>query len=206
MNTFNEIKEKLHKKQARWKEKMLSKEVLIKAVASAIPTYTMSCFILLDSLCEELTSMIMNFWWGQKKEEKKIAWLNWEKCEPKSSGGMGCKQLIHFNIALLTKQGWRLQTNQNSLVYWVLKERYFPRCEFIEASLSNNPSYSWRSIMFAQNLVKEGAQWRVVNGSNICFWGDIWLPSYSTYKVASPRLFLHQEIRVSELIDQAMAS
>lgn len=119
---------------------------------------------------------------------------------------MGCKQLIHFNIALLTKQGWRLQTNQNSLVYRVLKERYFPRCEFIEASLSNNPSYSWRSIMFAQNLVKEGARWRVVNGSNICFWGDIWLPSYSTYKVASPRLFLHQEIRVSELIDQAMAS
>ena len=48
-----------------WKEKMLSKvgkEVLIKAVAQAIPTYTMSCFKLPDALCDELTSMIRNFW------------------------------------------------------------------------------------------------------------------------------------------------
>ena len=63
-NTFTSIKEKLGKKLARWKEKMLSKaglEVLIKAVIQAIPTYTMSCFKLLDSLYEELTSMIRNF-------------------------------------------------------------------------------------------------------------------------------------------------
>lgn len=78
-NTFNEIKEKLRKKLAGWKEKMLSKagkEVLIKAVAQAIPTYTMSYFKLPDALCEELTSMIWNFWWGQKTNEKRIAWLS----------------------------------------------------------------------------------------------------------------------------------
>ena len=68
-NTFNDIKEKLVKKLAGWKEKLLSKasnEVLIKAVAQTIPTYIMSCFKLPDTLCEELTSMIRNFWWGQK--------------------------------------------------------------------------------------------------------------------------------------------
>ena len=106
-NTFNEIKEKLHRKLAGWKEKLLSKarkEVLIKAVAQAIPTYTMSCFRLPDSLCEELTSMIRKFWWGQQKEEKRIAWLSWEKlCVPKSCGGMGFKQLKYFNMALLAK-------------------------------------------------------------------------------------------------------
>ena len=161
-NTFNEIKEKLHRKLAGWKEKLLSKarkEVLIKAVAQAIPTYTMNCFRLPDSLCEELTSMIRKFWWGQQKEEKRIAWLSWEKlCVPKSCGGMGFKQLKYFNMALLAKQGWRLQTNPNSLVYWVLKARYFPQCEFIEASLSNNPSYSWHSVLSAKHLVREGAQ------------------------------------------------
>lgn len=75
-NTFNEIKENLHRKLAGWKKKMLSKagkEVFIKAVVQVISTYTMSCFKLPDSLCEELTSMIRNFWWGQKKEEEKIA-------------------------------------------------------------------------------------------------------------------------------------
>ena len=133
--------------------------MLIKAVAQAIPTYTMSCFRLPDSLCEELTSMIRKFWWGQQKEEKRIAWLSWEKlCVPKSCGGMGFKQLKYFNMALLAKQGWRLQTNPNSLVYWVLKARYFPQCEFIEASLGNNPSYSWHSVLSAKHLVREGAQ------------------------------------------------
>ena len=52
------------------------KKILIKAVAQAIPTYTMSCFKLPDSLCEELTIMVKNFWWDQKKEEKKTAWLS----------------------------------------------------------------------------------------------------------------------------------
>ena len=60
-STFKSIKEKLGKKLAGWKEKMLSKqgkEILTKVVAQAIPTYTMSCFKLPDSLCEDLTSMI----------------------------------------------------------------------------------------------------------------------------------------------------
>ncbi|KAL0006597.1 hypothetical protein SO802_008099 [Lithocarpus litseifolius] len=126
-NTFNEIKEKLNKKLTVWKEKMLSKtgkEVLIKAVAQAILTYTISCFKLSDTLCDELTSMIRNFWWGQKEEDKKIAWVRWEKmCEPKSNGGMGFRQLKQFNLALLAKQGWRLQTKQDSLAYKVLKAK-----------------------------------------------------------------------------------
>lgn len=78
-NTFTSIKEKLGKKFVGWKEKMLSKagkEVLIKGVAQAIPTYTMSCFKLPDSLSKKLTSMIWNFWWGQKNDEKKIARLS----------------------------------------------------------------------------------------------------------------------------------
>ena len=94
-NTFNDIKEKLAKKLVGWKEKLLSKagkEILIKAVAQAIPTYTMSYFKLLDTLCDELTSMIRNFWWGQKQDERKLNWMSWDNlCKPKADGGMGFK-------------------------------------------------------------------------------------------------------------------
>ena len=63
-NTFMEVTAKLAKKLAGWKEKLLSKagkEVLIKVVAQAIPTYTMSCFKIPDSFCDEMTSLIRNF-------------------------------------------------------------------------------------------------------------------------------------------------
>ena len=64
---FAEIKEKVEKKLLGWKEKMLSvggREILIKAIAQAIPTYTMSCFQILKSLCDEIKGMMRKFLWG----------------------------------------------------------------------------------------------------------------------------------------------
>ena len=61
---FAEIKEKVCKKLASWKGKLLSlgsKEVLIKAVAQAIPSYTMSCFLLPKRLCEDLEKEMKSF-------------------------------------------------------------------------------------------------------------------------------------------------
>ncbi|XP_065626617.1 uncharacterized protein LOC136066363 [Quercus suber] len=163
---FNAIKEKLGKVLVGWKEKLLSKagkEVLIKAMAQAIPIYTISCFKLPDSLCDEMMGMIMNFWWGQEKEERKIAWLSRQKmCEPKCDGGLGFKNLKWFNKALLAKQGWHLQMRGDSLVYRIFKAKYFPTGDFVHASIGHNPSYTWKSLISAQSLVIEGMRWRVV--------------------------------------------
>ena len=77
-NTFHALKERLDNKLSGWKEKMLSqagKEILIKAVAQAIPTYTMSVFKLPDTLCDKMTCMVHSFWWGQQNERNKMAWL-----------------------------------------------------------------------------------------------------------------------------------
>ena len=85
---------------------------------------------------------------------------------------MGFKNLKLFNLALLAKQEWILQVGYDSLVYRILKAKYFPRCDFIHASIGNNPSYTWQSIMAAQNLVKEDLRWRVGNGASIRIWED----------------------------------
>ena len=64
---FHRILDQVGKKVAGWKGKLLTIarcEILIKVVAQAIPMYTMNCFKLPNSLCNELNSLMRNFWWG----------------------------------------------------------------------------------------------------------------------------------------------
>lgn len=134
---FSRIKDQVGRRIAGWKGELLSRagrEILIKAVAQATPTYTMSCFKLLDSLCMDLNSMVRNFWWGQKENKRKMTWISWDKlCQRKSEGELGFKDLRAFNLALLAKQGWRSIQNPSSLLHKVLKAKYFKSASFLEA-------------------------------------------------------------------------
>jgi hypothetical protein len=205
VSSLSGIKGRIWDKMQGWKEKFLSqagKEVLLKAVVQAIPTYTMSVFQLPKTLCSEINSMMAKFWWGHKENDKKVAWMSWEKMgKSKEVGGMGFRDLECFNVALLAKQGWRLIQSPDSFVARILKEKYHPNCMFLEAPLSRNPSYVWRSIWNAKSLLMEGMMWKVGNGRSIKIWGDKWLPSPTTYAIQSPVQVLDPEARISELID-----
>ena len=78
---------------------------------------------------------------------------------PKDRGGLGFCDLKLFNLALLVKQGWRLQTNTSSLFCQVFRAKYFPHGSFVEAKIGRNSSYTWRSLMAAQRVVQKGIRW-----------------------------------------------
>jgi hypothetical protein len=66
---FRYSKDKIWLRIQGWKEKLLSKagkDILIKVVALAIPTYAMSCFDLTKALCEEISTMICRYWWNNQ--------------------------------------------------------------------------------------------------------------------------------------------
>ena len=131
-----------------------------------------------------------------------MAWLSWDKiCTPKEESGLGFRDLKAFNLALLAKQGWRLQTNTSSLVYRVLKPRYFPDSDFLGATLRSRPSYTWRSILVAQNIVQKGCKWQVGNGASIDIWVDKWLNGLATFSVLTRPNTLLDQSSVSLLID-----
>lgn len=57
-----------------WIEEFISqtgKEILIKAVVQALPTYNISVFLLTKVLCSDMNSLMLQFWWGLKENDSK---------------------------------------------------------------------------------------------------------------------------------------
>ncbi|KAF5481194.1 hypothetical protein F2P56_001863 [Juglans regia] len=102
------------------------------------------------------------FWWSFKKDENKIQWRSWAKLGvAKASGGLGFRELVSFNKALLAKQCWRMLTNPHSLAAKVLKDKYFRHSDILVSKLGFRPSVIWRSLWDSLELLKEGLVWRV---------------------------------------------
>jgi hypothetical protein len=154
------------------------KETLLKAIIQAIPTFIMSCFQIHVSICEALRKAIVDHWWGIEAGKKKMHWKSWDWLStPKNLGGMGFRDLVLFNQAMLGRQCWKLLTEPTYLCARVLKGRYFPQCDVWDAPLPRSSSFTWRSICFGMQLVKQGARWSVGDGKRIKVLTDRWIPN-----------------------------
>ena len=164
------------KKLQGWEGKLLSQagiEVLIKAVIQGIPTYTMSCFKLPTMLCHDIKSLVHKFWWGKKGDKRKVHWVKWDDlCQHKTQGGLGFKDLMMFNEAMLAKLAWRLLHDDNSLFYRVFKARFFPNGTILEAKEAPSTLYAWKIILKGRDVINKGALWRVGDGKQIKIWAD----------------------------------
>lgn len=135
------LKDKVWQRLQGWKEKYLShagKEVLIKSIIQAIPSYVMSVFMLPKTFCAKVESMVAKFWWRQAGKDRGIHWKSWQRLlKRKKEGGMGFRDLHAMNLALVAKQVWRVEKCPNALWAKLLKSIYFPNCSIWEARRSN---------------------------------------------------------------------
>ncbi|CAN6374879.1 unnamed protein product [Urochloa humidicola] len=182
------------------------KEVLIKAVAQAIPTFVMGCFDITKDMCDQISTMIARYWWSNQDKDNKIHWISWERLlKPKGEGGLGFRDIHIFNMAMLAKQGWRLIHNPESLCAQVLRAKYYPEGNPLKASPGRNMSYTWRSILSGLEVLKEGLVWRIGDGSKVNVWEDAWLPKEWSRKPITPKGH-NLMTMVSELIDPSTGS
>jgi hypothetical protein len=156
---FEYLKERVWKRSRDGKKRLslAGKEVLIKAVAQAIPVFVMGCFDITKDICDQISMVIARYWWSNQDNDNKIHWLSWEKLiRPKAEGGLGFRDIHTFNMPMLAKQEWRLIHKPDSLCASVLRAKYFPDGDLLKASPTSNMSYTWRSILKGVEVLKKG--------------------------------------------------
>lgn len=175
------------------------KEVLLKAIIQAIPSYCMSIFKLPRLILQAINRQVKNFWWGSRGEKTKMQWLPWNLLgSSKMVGGLGFRDFEHFNAALLAKQGWRLIQNLGSLAEKVLKAKYYSRTDFLNSKVGSNASYIWRSFSSIKTILRGGSFWRIGNGASVVIGKDNWIPQTSNSLFQSP---LHERISIKRVRD-----
>lgn len=126
-NWWNRGMDRVKKKIRRWDAKSISlggRLTLIKSVLSSIPLYTMSFLKLPCKVEKEMRAILRNFLWGGKETRKKVVWFKWEVCMEKKEGGLGIRDFLAFNRAILGKWIWRFLNESESLWVKVIRSRF----------------------------------------------------------------------------------
>lgn len=127
---FESVRHGIESRIDGWAEQFLSpasKEVLIKSVAMDMPNHAMACFKLPVGMCKEMEGVISQFWWRGQSRTKGCHWVAWDKMTmSRKCGGLGFRDLICFNLAMLAKISWRVLQNPNSVLGRLLRDKYFP--------------------------------------------------------------------------------
>ena len=130
-----------------------------------------------------------------------IHWQRWERlCVRKEEGGVGFRDLCLFNLALLGKQGWNLLTKPHTLVARVFKEKYFPSGDYLSSNLGSNPSFIWKSIWSAKEVVKLGYRMRIGSGEITSVWNDPWVRQLPNFRVQSMIMQGLEDLKVFDLL------
>ncbi|XP_074324401.1 uncharacterized protein LOC141661315 [Apium graveolens] len=186
---FGFIKEKVCKRIDSWRSKPISragKSILIRNVAQAIPSYSMTCFLLPKSLIDEIEKMFNAFWWKSGSTRGRgIRWHSWDAMAmPKCKGGMGFRNLYGFNIAL-----------------------YFPHESILAAKRGSKTSCIWTGIWQAKEHLSQGFRWVLGDGNDIVATKDAWLARKINFKVHNLPLYegRNEKAMISFSRDDALA-
>lgn len=110
-----------------------------------------------------------------------------------------------FNIALLSRQAWRILASLDALSSRLLKQIYFSNTTILEAELGSHPSHIWRAVLEGRDALTHGITRRIGNGETTRVWDHNWIPRESSM---CPPVSLAPipPVYVNELIDSTSAT
>ncbi|KAF7820682.1 putative ribonuclease H protein At1g65750 family [Senna tora] len=112
-------------------------------------------------------------------QSQKTHLVSWQKvCKPRGSGGLGLRHMKQQNSAFMTKLGWGLVNQKDSLWARVLRGKYHCGNDLIPTTKATSlSSRLWKAVVRNWEHVEGGFEWRVGDGRMINFWTDAWVPS-----------------------------
>lgn len=204
-DVFASIVDRIRQNSHSWTSRYLNgagKQVLLKAILSAIPSYAMLCFKLPISLYKQIQTILTRFWWDDKPDARKMSWIAWSKLTlPERAWGLGFREIEKFNDALLAKLAWRVLKFPTSLLSQILIGKYCHTDHFLTAAAPNYASHGWRGVLAGKEVLLKGLGRIVGTGKNIKVWSGPWLSTSYPLCPIWPPTEANKDLRVADLLE-----
>lgn len=201
---FTSIVDRIQQRAVSWSTRQLYKAgkiIMLKAVLTAVPSYSMSCFQLPVSLYKRIQSIMTRFWWNGIDGKKKLCWISWTNLSlPQAEGGLGFCDIQAFNQALLAKFAWRIMTEPSCLLARILTGKYCHKGAFLRIEPAASCSHGWRSVMYGRDLLVQNLGKVIGNGLTTKIWQDNWISPTEQLRPFRPVLEDASDLRVSDLL------
>ncbi|GKD18878.1 hypothetical protein Tco_1208036, partial [Tanacetum coccineum] len=183
---WSPLVERFRNRLSNWKCKTLSyggRLTLIKSVLGSLGVYFFSTFKAPITIINNLERIRRTFFWGGNLEERKIAWVAWEKViAPLDQGGLNIESLKVFYQALLSKWWWRFLNEEFALWRKIIVSIHGHQGGLQIGSSSLYKSGPWYQIMrLKDDFLSYGItlpslfKHKIGNGQTTRFWLDPWL-------------------------------
>lgn len=133
-------------------------------------------------VCNLIQKIQIRFLWGWRHEDRKIAWIVWDKvCTTREKGGLGVRDISRFNVALIVKWKWRFGVERDGVWKDILESRYDTWRDMNSVGESQKQSGWWKDLCIICKIYDGGNQsnwfdnninWILRDGKQIKSWED----------------------------------
>lgn len=150
---------------------------LIISVLTSIHVFWSSHLCLPSKVLRNIEQKLCSFLWkgvdGNCKGAK-VAWA--DICLPKNEGGLGIKDLISWNKALMIRHLWNLVHGSNNLWSTWIKAHHLKDRSIWEVKAPKICSWNWRKLLKLRPIARPLIRHIIGNGLDTSLWFDNWHP------------------------------
>ncbi|CAI8598593.1 unnamed protein product [Vicia faba] len=180
------ITNSLKSKLSSWKEIFLSiggRVTLLNTVLSNLPIYQLSFYKISVKTVQEITAIQRKFMWQGVADKEGVVWISWDTiCKSRDDGSLGVKDVVKFNLALLSKWIWRFLREKGTIWEGLMQERDedLNKRLWLHDEVGYKPKDSnwWRDIMLLCDNplgILKKISVKLGDGRKVPFWKSSWL-------------------------------